>query len=283
MIIHRIRSDHPAFPYGLKSVFRPPTEIYMRGPLPEGPAMAVVGTRRMSPYGKAAVRLLVPEIVRCGMAVVSGLALGIDGEAHRAALDAGGRTVAVIGSGIDDDSIYPREHLGLAKRILESGGAVVSEYPPGAPSLPHHFPARNRIIAGLSRAVLVIEAPRKSGARITARLALDAGRDVWAVPGPINHPNSWGPNDLIKNGATPICEPEDICHALGLESSGVSCQVSGAQPHPVLAALSSGPLTADQISRATGIPPASLAAAMTELELEGRIADFGGGLYGLYT
>lgn len=290
MQIKRYARGCSGWPEGVESVFEPPRELFVRGAFPEGPAVGVVGTRRMSDYGRQVTRMLVPELVRCGVTVVSGLALGIDGEAHRTTLDAGGKTVAVIGSGVDDATIYPRAHLQLATRIMAEGGAVMSEYPPGTPSLAHHFPARNRIVVGLSQAVLVIEAPQKSGAMITARLALESGRDVWAVPGPITHPNGWGPNELIKNGATPITGAEDIRFALGFEPSAVSGQLSafslqqsGTEQNPILTALASGALTADQISRATGITLTALSVELTELEMQGRIASFGGGRFGLYT
>ncbi len=287
MQITTILSKNSAFPVVLKTIYHPPKQLYLRGLLPDAPAVAVVGTRRMSEYGRQCVRLLVPEIVRLGITVVSGLALGIDGAAHEAALEAGGRTVAIIGSGVDDASIYPRAHLDLARRIIESGGAVLSEYAPGTPSLPHHFPERNRIIAGLSQAVLVIEAPRKSGAMITARLALEAGRDVWAVPGPITAPNSWGPNELIKNGATPIAGPADIAIALGLPEVPGTAAVPGTGLPPeeraILEFLRSGPKSADELSRAAGIAPARLGILLTELEIKGRISSLGAGRFSLYT
>lgn len=276
----------PAWPKALAQAFPPPERLFTRGALPEAPGVAVVGTRKMSPYGAACVDLLVPEIVRLGLAVVSGLALGVDGAAHEAALRAGGTTVAVIGSGVDDASVYPRAHSGLARRILENGGALISEYPPGAPSLPHHFPARNRIIAALSSAVLVIEAPRKSGAMITARLALEMGRDVWAVPGPITHPNAEGPNALIRDGATPIAGPDDVAAALGL-APGQSRLPMPSAPTPeertLLAEISAGRETADALAKALDRPVSDVSRLLTALELSGAVRAVGGGRYTLYT
>jgi DNA processing protein len=236
----------------------------------------------MSPYGLRCVKMLVPELVRLEVAVVSGLALGIDGAVHREALAAGGRTVAIIGSGIDDSSIYPRAHLGLAKDIIGSGGCLISEYPPRMPSLPHHFPERNRIIAGLSKAVLVIEAPRKSGAMITARLALEAGIEVWAVPGAITDENSAGPNELIRNGATPIAGMEDISEALGLSPSRTD-PLPDLPPEEktVFDALRGGPLSSDELAKRLGIPPPKLAILLTSLEMRGIAGSFGGSRYGL--
>ena len=286
MKIRRLAPAHPEWPEALAQAVPPPERLFVRGTLPDRPGVAVVGTRKMSPYGRACVELLVPEIVRLGRPVVSGLALGIDGVAHDAALRAGGYTAAVIGSGADDASIYPRAHFGLAMRILEAGGAVISEYPQGAPGLPHHFPERNRIVAALSSAVLVIEAPRKSGAMITARLALETGRDVWAVPGPITHPNSEGPNALIRDGATPISCADDIALALGAapRQERLPMPVSLApDERAALEAIAAGNETADALARALGRPVTAISGLLTTLELSGAIRAVGGGRYTLYT
>jgi DNA processing protein len=179
----------------------------------------------------------------------------------------------------------------LAKRILEAGGAVLSEYPAGAPSLPHHFPARNRLIAAFSRAVLVIEAPHKSGAMITARLALDMGREVWAVPGAITHVNSEGPNALIRNGATPITGPDDIAHALGFEVTPDVRQSRQAILFPlndlppperaVAEKLAAGIETADALARALRLSVIAVSSLLTTLELKGIVQGVGGGRYAL--
>lgn len=240
----------------------------------------------MSTYGRACVELLAPEIVRLGLPIVSGLALGIDGVAHESTLAAQGVTIAVIGSGIDDASIYPRAHLGLAKRIISGNGAVISEYASGTPSMPYHFPMRNRLIAALSRAVLVIEAPKKSGAMITARLALEMGRDVWAVPGAITHPNSEGPNSLIRSGATPITCPDDIAHALGLvPKQALLPTLDDYSPdeRPILELLAAGTDTADALARTLHKPIPTVSALLTGLELRGAVRTVGGGRYTLYT
>lgn len=288
-----IRLLHPGdaeWPPALAHASPPPSRLFLRGRLPETAGVAVVGTRRISPYGRACAELLTQEIVRLGLTVVSGLALGIDGVAHETALQANGKTVAVIGGGVDDRSITPGSHVGLANRILESGGAVMSEYPPGAPAYPGHFPARNRIIAALSRAVLVIEAPHKSGAMITARLALDMGREVWAVPGAITQENSQGPNELIRNGATPITGPDDIATALGFEVRNGGRQARlfpmGDLPPPeraVAEKLSSGIDTADALARALQLSVIAVSSHLTTLELKGLVRSVGGGRYTLYT
>jgi DNA processing protein len=283
MDMRRISRKSPEWATGLNSTWQPPSSLYIRGTLPRGPAVAVVGTRRMTEYGRTVVQMLVPELVRLGRTVVSGLALGIDGAAHQACLEAGGRTVAVLGTPIDDEGIYPRTHHHLAHEIMKSGGALVSEYAPGTPGFKAHFPERNRIVVGLSEATLVIEAPFKSGAMITARLALEAGREVWAVPGPITHPNAQGPNDLIRNGATPICGPNDIAHALGIVPTKRAEQTYTEDELKIVERLRVGPCSADAIGRAAGLAPARLAALLTELEMRGVIATFGGGRYTLYT
>ncbi len=315
MNIQRITAEHPAFPANLKTVYQPPKAVYFRGSIEFEPGVAVVGTRKISPYGRSCVDLLVPELVRLGQTVVSGLAFGIDAAAHLSALDSGGTTVAVIGTGVDDDSIYPRADLELARRIIKEGGCLMSEYPPGTPGFKNHFPERNRIIAGLSRAVLVIEAPEKSGAMITARLALESGRDVWAVPGPITHPNGWGPNRLIRDGATPIANLEDLRHALGFQEplfsplkgeknkslSGREGRVSLQDPSGfatspfrggitltdeecgVIELLTMESLSADQISKRLGKNIAAVSILLTRLELKGLVRSLGGGRFSLYT
>jgi DNA processing protein len=286
MDIRRFTPTSKAWPESLGQAIPPPERLFVRGTLPERPGVAVVGTRKMSPYGRACVELLVPEIVRLGRPVVSGLALGIDGAAHEAALRADGTTVAVIGSGADDASIYPRAHFGLAKRILESGGAIISEYSPGAPGMPHHFPERNRIVAALSSAVLLIEAPRKSGAMITARLALEMGRDVWAVPGPITHPNSEGPNALIRDGATPITGADDIAYALGAKPRQERLPMPptlAPEERAMVEAIAAGCDTADALSKALKRPIGAVSGLLTSLELSGAIRTVGGGRYTLYT
>ncbi len=286
MDVSCLRPGDAEWPPDLAQASPPPKRLFARGRLASTLGIAIVGTRRMSAYGRACVELLAPEIVRLGLPIVSGLALGIDGVAHEAALAANGTTIAVIGSGIDDVSIYPRAHLQLAQRILAGGGAVVSEYAPGTPSMPYHFPMRNRLIAALSRAVLVIEAPSKSGAMITARLALEMGRDVWAVPGAITQPNSEGPNSLIRNGATPITAPDDIAAALGLvprQAELPTLDTYSPDERPILELLAAGTDTADAIARALQRPIPGVLALLTGLELRGAVRTVGGGRYTLYT
>ena len=212
------RSD-PDFPPLLLAIHDPPPGLFMRGGVGvealRRPTVAVVGARACSPYGAQVARLLGRELAAAGVAVVSGLARGVDGEAHRGALESGGLTVGVLGSGIDRD--YPAAHRELAARI-RAAGLTVSEYAPGIEPAPWRFPARNRIIAGLSAATVVVEARARSGALITADLALEEGREVFAVPGEITSALSSGTNDLLKLGATPLTEAADVLHVFGLTS-----------------------------------------------------------------
>lgn len=201
------------YPVNLKTIFDPPFLLYVRGTLiqEDADALAIVGTRRATVYGKLTTRRLARDLAREGVTVVSGMARGIDTEAHQGALEAGGRTIAVLGCGVD--IVYPPENRGLMEEIIKKG-AVISEFSLGQQPDAPHFPQRNRIISGLSKGVLVVEAPLKSGALITANFALDQGRDVFAVPGNINNPNSHGTNQLIKEGAKLVESVEDVLEEL---------------------------------------------------------------------
>ena len=267
-----IRRRDPAFPPLLAAIHDPPPQLFLRGSaapaLLERPAVAVVGARACSPYGRSVARSLARDLTAAGLVVVSGLARGIDGEAHRGALDAGGPTVAVLGCGIDRD--YPAAHAELARRVAEKG-LVVSEYERGVEPAPWRFPARNRIIAGLCRATLVIEARERSGALITADFALDEGREVLAVPGEITSSLSAGTNALLRLGATPVTRVDDVLEAYGIERSAVTDVAVGPTAEKLLARLGAGPLTADEVVRASGVDAGEGAAALVELELAGRV------------
>jgi DNA processing protein len=210
------RSD-PSFPTRLASIHDPPPGLFLRGDAPAellaGNAVAVVGARSCSDYGAHVARILGRELAEAGVIVVSGLARGVDGWAHRGALEGGGPTVAVLGCGIDLD--YPRAHASLAALVAASG-LVVSEYPPAVAPAPWRFPARNRIIAGLTAATVVVEARERSGALIVADLALEEGREVQAVPGPITSALSKGTNALLRLGATPVTGAADVLEAIGI-------------------------------------------------------------------
>jgi DNA processing protein len=261
------------FPSRLAAIHDPPPGLFLRGSaepeLLERPAVAIVGARSCSDYGALVARRLARELGSAGVVVVSGLARGVDGYAHRGALDGGGETVAVLGCGIDRD--YPRAHASLAAQIV-STGLVLSEYPPGVAPAPWRFPARNRIVAGLAAATVVVEARERSGALITADLALEQGRDVLAVPGEITSALSEGTNALLRLGAAPVTCVEDVLEAIGIEPQETPPPPPPAGPAGIaLSALEGGAGTADEIVRATGLSSAEVAAALTELELAGLV------------
>jgi len=210
--------DSPLYPSLLREIYDPPLLLYYRGELTEETfslPLAVVGTRKVSNYGKQAVRQITQELCACNIAIVSGLALGVDCLAHEAALEADGITIAFLGSGVDQ--IYPRTNYHIGEQILAKGGLILSEFAPGTLPFKTNFPRRNRLIAGSSLGTLVIEAAEKSGALITARYALEEGREVFAVPGSIFSDNSIGPHNLLRAGARLVSNAQDICSTLGLE------------------------------------------------------------------
>ena len=272
-----VARGRPGYPPHLAELHDPPARLFLRGRPAEllaRPAVAIVGARSCSSYGVQVARGLARELAAAGVVVVSGLARGIDGEAHRGALAGGGITVAVLGCGIDRD--YPRSHAELARRIAEDG-LVVSEYPPGVEPAPWRFPARNRIIAGLARATVVVEARERSGALITADFALELGRDVFAVPGEITAALSAGTNDLLRQGAAPLLSADDILGALGLERAPPARAASLSQAaQAVSAVLRDGARAADELVRAVGLGSAEVAAALVELELAGLAASADG-------
>lgn len=247
------------------------------------PSVAVIGSRRASPYGLRVARSLSAGLASHGVAVVSGLARGIDAEAHRGCLDASGFTMAVLGSGID--VIYPREHRSLAREIALHG-AVVTEFPPGTAPEAFNFPQRNRLISGFSRAVVVVEAGDRSGTMITVDSALDQGRDVFAVPGEITRPGSRGTNRLLREGAMVATCPEDILEALGIDCSDGSGNGRGSpdpapEADPILAMLARGPSHFDDLSRASSSTIPELQARLLLLELSGKVVKRQGGYYSL--
>ena len=275
MTIRRLRRGERGYPALLRQIPDPPSSIWIRGDagldLLAETAVAIVGARACSGYGRSVARMLATESAAAGVVVVSGLARGIDGEAHRGALAARGRTVAVLGCGIDRD--YPAAHAQLARTIVETGGLLVSEYEPGVDPAPWRFPARNRIIAGLAGATVVVEARERSGALITADFALEDGREVLAVPGEITSALSAGSNALLRLGATPATCGADLLEAIGVEARPAAPVVqTDATAAAIVEALSSGAATQDELARATGLPAAIVAAALVELELVGAVA-----------
>ena len=262
----------PAFPALLAALSDPPLGLFVRGGLPALPAVAVVGARRCSAYGREVAEYLGRELAGGGACVVSGMARGVDGAAHRGALAGGGPTVAVWGAG--PDRVYPREHAALADEIA-GRGALLTEYPPGTPPLAAHFPERNRLIAGLARVVIVVEADERSGALVTARLALDEGRDVMAVPGSVFSRLSAGPNGLLRAGAAPVLSAADVLGVLGL-----SAPVRDEAVPDLLRHLPSGSSsTVDELAARSGLPVARLLELLLELELGGWLAREADGRY----
>jgi len=270
------------YPKILKEIYNPPAVLYMRGNFKKDDefSLAVVGTRRFTPYGKQVTQEISYGLAKAGITIVSGLAVGIDTEAHKASLEAGGRTIAVLGGGIDEESIFPSVNKNLAKRIIENG-VVLSEYPPGTPSLKQNFPARNRIIAGLSLGVLVVEAGEESGALITASYALDQGKDVFAIPGSIYFKTSRGPHNLIKMGAKLVTSYEDILSELNLESAKrliENRQIIPDTPEEakILKHLSREPVHIDFLIKKTKMDAHTVNSTLTLMEIKGKVRHLGG-------
>ena len=267
------RNDLPPL---LGAIHDPPKRLHLRGhgdaELLLQTAVAIVGARACSSYGRHVARMIGRELAGAGVVVVSGLARGIDGEAHRGALEARGHTVAVLGCGIDRD--YPVEHASLAQRIAERS-LIISEYEPGIEPAPWRFPARNRILAGLCVATIVVEARERSGALITADFALEEGREVFAVPGEITSRLSHGTNALLRLGATPLTSTADVLESLGVtQRERARPQVS----REAASLLERLPASADELVRSTGFPAGVVAAVLSELELAG-LAEEGEGVY----
>jgi DNA processing protein len=263
----------PRYPPRLAAIPDPPALLWVRGDVEilTAPAVALVGCRAASPYGLAMSRQLSAGLSAAGLVVVSGLARGIDAAAHLATLSSGGRTVGVLGCGLD--RIYPPEHRDLASDMCRTG-AIISEFPPGIPPLPHHFPLRNRIISGLVTGVVVVEAPERSGALITASAALEQGREVMVVPGPASGRNRGG-HLLVQDGAKLVESVDDILLELGAASG----QAGSSDAMPAASLPDSPDFTVDDVAALTGEPPHAVLARLLELELAGRIQRIGGGRF----
>lgn len=267
------RSD-PAYPPLLRAIHDPPPGLFLRGEaeveLLSRPAVAIVGARACSAYGRQIARSLGRDLAAAGLIVVSGMARGVDAEAHRGALESAGLTVAVLGCGIDRD--YPAAHRELARQVAASG-LIVSEYAPGVEPAPWRFPARNRIVAGLCAATVVVEARERSGALITADFALEEGREVLAVPGEITSSLSAGSNALLRLGATPLTAAEDVLESYGLSLADAPAPQLGEDADGLLERVRESAAGADELSRATGFGTSRLAVLLTELELAGAIVE----------
>ena len=281
--INTISISEPGYPELLKEINDPPHTLFIRGklPNPNSPTLAVVGTRKFTPYGKLTCEEIVTPLAGQGIIIVSGLAFGIDAIAHQTTLDNDGITIAVLGGGVDKKTIAPSSHLKLAEEIIAKGGAVISEYPPGfAPTL-YSFPARNRIVAGLSLGTLVIEAPLTSGALITAKCALDYNREVFAVPHSLNSPTGIGPNNLRKMGAKLITQASDIIESLSL--TGLGEIINNKQTLPstptearILEFLSKEPQHIDLIIKSSGLDSPTVNSTLVLMEMKGKVRNLGG-------
>lgn len=270
------------YPQRLRTIAAPPTILLVRGNLAanDGISLSVVGTRRISVSGRQMTEKLVPALVRAGLAIISGLARGVDAIAHSETIANGGKTIAVLGNGIDQ--VYPSENRNLAHKIVESGGAIISEFCPGVPPNAFHFPRRNRIVAGISLGTLVIEGAEKSGSLITAQFALEQGREVFAVPGSPAVAMAMGPNRLIQNGtAKLVMDAEDILNELPLELKRSQELLQRAVPTDpieknIFELLDEDPRPFDEIVRTSGLPAAQFSAMLTILEMKGFAVNYGG-------
>lgn len=271
-------------PDRLKQIPSPPKQLFVEGDLAkilEQPSVAIVGSRKVSAYGRDVTAKLARELAEQGIVIISGLALGIDSIAQQAALEAGGHVVAVLPTPLDN--ISPRSHRQLARQIVEQGGALVSEYASGDEIFKGNFVARNRLIAGLADVTLIPEAALKSGSLHTARFALNAGRDVLAVPGPITSPTSEGTNNLIKRGATPVTSTDDVFFALGIRMQDNTALVQGDNPaeQKIIDLLRSGITDGAELQIESGLQIANFGQHLTMLEINGKIRSLGANQWSL--
>lgn len=278
-----LRSDD--FPEILRHIPSPPKVLYVLGdlaPLLERPRVAIVGSRKISPYGKQVTEQLAGELANAGVVVISGLALGVDAIAHQAAVDAGGQCIAVLPTSVED--IAPRSNTNLAKTILAKGGAIISEYPADLPPQKVNFIARNRIVSGLSDGVLITEAALKSGTLHTANFALNQGKTVMAVPGNITSMGSQGTNSLIKAGALPITDASDVLSALHIDTPGTQKQLplgANREEQLILDLISEGVSDGAIILSKSGLSPSEFNLTLTMLEITGKINSLGMGHWGI--
>jgi len=276
-----------AYPALLKEIYLPPAILYYKGKISDDRdrfAVGVVGTTKFSTYGKQIVENLIPNLAKRGITIVSGMALGIDTLAHKATIGENGRTIAVLGSGLAKQRIYPSVNRYLVDRIIEENGLIVSEYHINMLPLKQNFPQRNRIISGLSAGIMVIEAPEQSGALITARCALEQNRDVFAVPGDIFRTNSTGPHNLIKMGAKLVSSADDVLEALNLrhligatESKVITAD--NEEEKILLQILSLEPRHINEIIKLSGLDTPSVGSTITLMEMKGKVRNLGGMMY----
>ena len=281
-----ITIDDQSYPKLLAEIYGPPPLLYWKGMIEKNDefSLAVVGTRKFTSYGQQATENIVQELAASNITIISGLAYGIDSLAHNACLNAGGRTVAVLGSGLDQQSIYPSANRYLAEKIIDSDGLILSEFPLGTPPLRHNFPQRNRIISGLALGTMVVEAGEKSGALITARLSLEQNREVFAVPGSIYSLVSFGPNNLIKQGAKPVTRAADILEALDLTriTSYIDSKKiipESAEEELIITHLGQEPVHVDELIRLTKLKTSLINSTLTLMEMKGMVKNLGGMQY----
>lgn len=284
MKITKITPKDDVFPATLRNIPDPPKQLYVLGDvslLSTPKALAVVGSRALTPYGKQVTDKLSRAAAQQGIVIISGLALGVDGIAHKATLEVGGKTIAVLANGLD--RIHPTTHRDLAKQLLEHGGAIVSEYPEGTSPHRAFFVARNRLVSGLAQAVLITEAAAKSGTLHTAQFALEQGKEVMAVPGNITSAMSAGTNRLIRTGATPITDSQDLLDYFGVqEGTAQQSLVGGSEEEQrILDLLARGVSDTAELLHQSELAAASFNQALTMLELSGRIKPLGAGQWGI--
>lgn len=283
--IKEVKIEEKTYPLLLKKIKNPPNILYVLGNLIENEkCVAIVGTRKCTDYGKEVALEIGGNLAEAGLTIVSGFAPGIDTFAHLAAIERKKRTIAVLGTGLDKKSLYPKSNLKLVEKILENGGCLISEYPPGTKGTKFTFPQRNRIIAGLSLGVIVIEAKLKSGALITAEFAKKEGRKIFAIPGSIYSPTSKGCHLLIKQGAKLIETPEEVLIDLGLDKKVRKKIVEGdsEEENLILKILKEGALSSDLIIEKTKLSPQKVLALLSILEIKGKIKNLGGNIFTIW-
>lgn len=285
MKVKKLTPSGSEFPNVLKTIPQPPKELYVLGDLGsvlEMPRVAIVGSRKVTPYGRHITQKFARELAGMGVVIVSGLAFGIDSIAHEACIDAGGKTIAVLPTSLDN--IYPSSHRNLAKRILETGGVLISEYESAMPGFKHNFIERNRLVSGISDGVLIPEAALKSGTLHTANFALDQGKIIMAVPGNITSATSEGTNSLLKTGAIMVTELTDILCALKLEKVGEQRQLplaANLAEANILENIAAGTTDGALLLAVSGLSPSEFNQTLTMLEITGKIAPLGAGNWGI--
>lgn len=285
--IKSVKIEDEDYPAELKKISDAPKVLYYRGEFIKSNelCLGIVGTRRASDYGKQTTLQLTGELANAGLTIISGMAPGVDTFAHQKCVEIGKRTIAILGTGIDEKSIYPQQNLQLSRDIIKNGGCLISEYPPGTPGYPNNFRQRNRIISALSLGILVIEAKEKSGSLITAGFAKLQQKKLFAVPGPIYSLNSKGPNKLIKEGATLVESAQDILDVLGIERPAFAKASAGKGENEIenaiLFAIKEESLYIDKIIEKTKLSPSVVATTLALMEISGKIRNLGGNTYSL--